>query len=91
MTASLPLVPVKTGALRSSGEVGDVTHAGGIAMVEIGYGGAASAYAVIVHEDLTKRHPNGMAKFLEAPMLAAQPRFQKAMEREIVRIVGRAS
>jgi len=63
-------VPVDTGALRASGfvEVPKPT-ARGFAM-EIGFGGPSAPYAVIVHEDLTKRHPVGQAKYLEIPLRA---------------------
>jgi hypothetical protein len=31
--------------------------------------GYSAPYALYVHEDMTARHPNGQAKFLEQPML----------------------
>jgi len=67
MAQSKELVPVDTGVLRGSGFVelpkveGDRVH------VDLGYGGAASGYALIVHENLDAFHPNGIAKFLEMP------------------------
>lgn len=59
-------VPVDTGALRASGFV--ELPAGN--SVTFGYGGPAAPYAVIVHEDLTKHHPIGSAKYLELPIMA---------------------
>ena len=69
MAESRPLVPVDTGVLRASGHVQlpDLTPTG--ASVEFGYGGAASAYAVVQHERLDFSHPSGQAKFLEQPTL----------------------
>jgi hypothetical protein len=63
-------VPVDTGALRASGFVEPpvVTPEGG--SVTLGFGGPSAPYAVIVHEDLTKRHPVGQAKYLEIPLRA---------------------
>lgn len=72
MTASKQdYVPVQTGALRASGFVDEpvLTATGG--SVTLGFGGPAAPYAVIVHEDLTKRHPVGQAKYLEVPLRAA--------------------
>jgi hypothetical protein len=68
MAESKQEVPVDTGALRASGTVllPAFTEQGPV--VEFGYGGAAVDYAVFVHEDLTKHHPVGNAKFLEGPV-----------------------
>lgn len=56
------LVPVDTGALRSSGKV-VVTKP---LQTSIIYD---SEYATVVHEDLEKYHPIGQAKFLETAIL----------------------
>jgi len=40
------------------------------ASVRLGFGGPAAPYAVLVHEDLTKRHKVGQAKYLEIPLKA---------------------
>lgn len=68
MAESKQEVPVDTGALRASGTVlsPEFTEQG--VVVQMGYGGAAVDYAVYVHEDLTKHHPVGNAKFLEGPV-----------------------
>lgn len=63
-------VPVDTGALRASGTVEAPRFAGHTASVRLGFGGPSAPYAVIVHEDLTKRHPVGQAKYLEIPLRA---------------------
>lgn len=64
-------VPVETGALRASGFVEPPITRGAETSVTVGFGGPAAPYAVIVHEDLTKRHPVGQAKYLELPLRAA--------------------
>lgn len=77
MSASKPLVPVDTGALRSSGFVNPpAVSLGGFGKdveVVLGYGGAAAGYAAIVHNDLSAKHTVGQALYLEEPSLAAIP------------------
>jgi hypothetical protein len=71
MTASKETyVPVDTGALRASGRVEPPIALGAVLAVTMGFGGPSAPYAVIVHEDLTKRHPVGQAKYLEIPLRA---------------------
>lgn len=63
---SQDLVPVDTGTLKSSGAVIGPVDEGATISTTIGYGGAASEYAVIVHEDLEAYHAEPtQAKFLE--------------------------
>lgn len=72
MNSAKGLTPVDTGTLRGSGHVRmpEVTEAG--VSVVIGFGGAASGYAIYVHENLNSFHkPPTQAKFLEQPFLAA--------------------
>ncbi len=65
-------VPVDLGTLRGSGHVTAPAAQGADIMVEIGYGGAASDYAVVQHEHLEFNHPHGgKAKYLEDPALRA--------------------
>lgn len=60
-------VPVDTGALRSSGKV-DTEVQGTTVTTQLGYGGAAKAYAVIVHE-VNKNYRGGRQyKYLETPL-----------------------
>ena len=68
--AKTDYVPVDTGALRASGFVDPPVISGTRAEVSFGFGGPAAPYAVVVHEDLTKRHPVGQAKYLEIPFKA---------------------
>ena len=61
MTDSRPLVPWETGVLKASGYVNPATPTS----VEFGYGGAASAYALVQHEHTEFNHPRGgQAKYL---------------------------
>lgn len=73
MAVSKQIVPVDTGALRSSGFVAQPTQSGNTHQIDMGYGGAASDYAVIVHERLDTHHPVGQAKYLEQPLREAAP------------------
>lgn len=74
MGESKPLVPRDTSVLVNSGFVNEPTVSRGVAEVVMGYGGPASDYAIVQHEDLTLNHPNGgQAKYLEQPLLAAVP------------------
>lgn len=57
------------GTLRASGTVLLPKWDGGRCSVELGYGGAAEAYAWVQHEDLTFQHKEGQqAKYLEQPL-----------------------
>lgn len=60
---------VAPGTLRDSGTVLLPEWEGDVCSVTLGYGGAASDYAAVQHEDLTFRHKEGQqAKFLEQPL-----------------------
>ena len=69
------LVPVLTGVLKKSGKV---TYKGRGLNTEFSIGYSAD-YAVYVHEDLTKHHPNGQAKFLETAILQNQDKLGVAL------------
>ena len=72
MAQSKLIVPVDTGALRSSGHVRLPEVVGSKVVVTLGYGGAAATYAVIVHEKVGARHKSPTrAKYLEEPFRAA--------------------
>lgn len=66
MTESKRRCPVDTGTLLASGFVQQPVRAGSNISVTLGYGGEASSYAVIVHEDLEAFHKVGQAKYLES-------------------------
>ena len=86
VTEAKKRTPVATGALRASGQ----TVIDGPSRVVLAFGGAAVIYAVFVHENLSARHPNGEAKFLERPLLEAakgmDARLAADVRREIERI-----
>jgi len=72
MGESKAIVPVDTGTLKKSGTVFPPDTKGTTVEVTMGYGGAASAYAVIQHERLDFHHPGqGQAKYLEQPVMDA--------------------
>jgi hypothetical protein len=50
ITASIPITPMDTGDLRDSAFVAVPQHDMNGASIELGYGGTASPYALIVHE-----------------------------------------
>jgi hypothetical protein len=71
------VTPHATGVLRASGVVKPPAVSGTHVEVTMGYGGAASAYALYQHENLSLNHPDptnphsdpsGQAKYLEAPV-----------------------
>ena len=75
-------VPVDLGTLRSSGQVFDVETKGTTVAIELGFGGAASAYALAVHEGtgppswegkqiVFSPHGDTHPKYLERPTMDA--------------------
>ena len=72
-------VPVDTGKLRDS-----LTHEESIiSSVATSVMGSDVDYALPVHEDLQKTHPNGKAKFLEHPLFRVGPRaLEEGVKRE---------
>ena len=73
-TESLRIVPRDLGTLAGSAHVTEPEIKGTGVSVEIGYGGAASAYALIQHERTDYAHSgNQQAKYLEQPALEAAP------------------
>jgi len=72
-------VPVDTGILKGSGHV-QLPKPGPV--VYLGYGGPASAYALVQHEAHYK-HSIGQRKYLERPMLLAIPDMGKRLGKDI--------
>ena len=69
---SMRIVPVDVGTLRGSAHVTEPETKGTTVSVDIGYGGAASAYALVQHERTDYAHSgNQQAKYLEQPALEA--------------------
>lgn len=64
MTNAKQRAPLDTGVLRASGYVALPTT-GNNPSCEVGFGGAAKAYAMAQHEHTEYRHEVGEAKFLE--------------------------
>ncbi len=71
------MTPHATGVLRASGVVKPPTVNGTSVEIVMGYGGAASAYALYQHENTNLNHPDpsnphsdpkGQAKYLEKPV-----------------------
>lgn len=78
LNESKKIVPVDTGTLKDSGRVERPKVDSDGIEVEITYGGAASDYALIVHENMNARHQDGKtAKYLEIPVKAAEATFVK--------------
>lgn len=73
MTESKRRVPVKTGVLRASGFVAEPERHGRNISVTLSYGGAADAYAIIVHENPDAFHKNGQWKYLESVLNESRP------------------
>lgn len=84
------LVPVKTGVLRASGQIVTPRKKGNNWEVVIGYGGAASSYALEQHENLLYRHKEGKsAKYLEVPAQQRSANMPNAIRNRLRRIIGR--
>lgn len=77
MTESIQEAPLDMGPLRSSRYVGKPEVKSGSLSVELGYGGAATAYVKVQHEDTSLNHPEPgtKAKFLEDPVSRAVSDF----------------
>lgn len=90
MNESKKIVPVDTGALKTSGRVENPTiTADGIEVV-MGYGGPSAPYAAIVHEDPDAQHgPGKTYKYLEIPVKAAEDKFFRAVAERFVTYLRR--
>lgn len=89
---SLSQVPMDTTTLAKSAYFKTMGNSKTGFSAEIGYGGnknpmnpktgqLASEYMIVVHEDLSARHPTGKAKFLEDPVRAYQKRLAPTFAR----------
>lgn len=81
--------PVDTGTLRGSGVVVGPEKQGTQVTAIAGFGGAASDYAVVVHEDLSASHGVGEAKFLERPMLERAGQIPRNLAVRLAQYLGR--
>lgn len=88
---SQKVVPVDTGALRSSGLVTS-SMTGSVARAQISYGGAASSYAIYVHElppSRAKHAPPTRWKFLERPVKEYAKEMEQRMRVRVIDIINR--
>jgi hypothetical protein len=82
-------VPVDTGTLRRSGMILPLLKRQGNWIVVMGYGGAASAYAMDQHERFDYKHKEGKsAKYLENPIRERLPNLEERLAYRIGRILG---
>ena len=82
-------VPVDSGTLRRSGMILPVRKRGNFYEIEIGYGGAASEYAMDQHERADYRHAEGKTwKYLENPVRERIPNLESRLAVRIGRIVA---
>ena len=81
MTEAKHRAPLDVGALRNSGYVTLPRREGGDVFVEVGFGGAAKAYAVKQHEELSYRHEVGEAKYLERAISAKEQEVRERVKR----------
>jgi hypothetical protein len=90
MRASQQQVPVKDGFLKASGEIKEPKFSSGFVKVTMGYGGAASDYALIVHNGPEKNWTKSGTKshFLSDPLQAAVPRIGDAIARRIGKLLA---
>lgn len=82
-TSKSRFVPVDQGTLRASGHVERPQVGRNRVSVTLGYGGAASAYALIQHEAMDFRHTVGGPKYLERPVNAAAASVAAAVARAV--------
>ena len=84
-TMSQREVPVDTGTLKASGTIERKGAGIGDKMeIVIYYGGAASEYAIHVHENPNASHaPPTKFKFLEGPFLLMKPRIPMLLAKKI--------
>jgi hypothetical protein len=83
------IVPVDTGTLARSGILNAPRVEGATTIIDMGYGGAASAYALIQHENLSFHHAEGKsAKYLELPVYERIPNLTANLVERMARITN---
>lgn len=75
---SQALCPVDSGTLRNSCVIEEHDD-----YITVGYGGAASAYAAIQHENMAFHHPVGQAKYLEQPATEMEDEIKAAVAQAV--------
>jgi hypothetical protein len=89
---SQAVVPIKTGALRTSGEVLGPQVRGTRAFVEINYGGPAAPYAIYVHELPPSRARHDYPtrwKYLENPVRLYAREMGPRMTQRVLDMIAR--
>lgn len=81
MTEAKKRAPVDVGTLRNSGYVTLPRTDSDGTFVEVGFGGAAKAYAVKQHEELGYNHDVGQAKYLENAISAMEGQVRDRVAR----------
>jgi hypothetical protein len=93
MRKSQQQVPVKDGFLKASGEILPPKFSYGFVKVTMGYGGAASHYALYVHNSPYEKHwtkSGTKSHFLSDPLTDQIPQIESTLIKRIGRIMGRA-
>lgn len=84
------IVPVDNAILKTSGTILPPIVSGTRVTVEMGYGGAASAYAMRQHEEMSYKHKGGKsAKYLENPVRDRIPNLEKRLYLRLQRILNK--
>jgi hypothetical protein len=93
MTEAKQAAPIDLGTLRASGHVNKPKVSKTGASVQLGFGGAAAAYALAVHEHPSEHSPpswqsgvrfnQGGPKYLERPVREAQKGFADRLARHM--------
>lgn len=83
MTEAKSRTPVDTGTLVNSGAVLPPVVEGTHFEVTMGFGGAASDYALIQHENLEYHHNVGQAKYLEGPVVESLGKISQFLNQRL--------
>jgi hypothetical protein len=81
-------VPVDEGILKGSGFVEPPKREGNKVILNLGFGGQAEDYAIIVHEDLEAFHRVGEAKFVESVINESAPHFTRRVAASLFAELG---
>lgn len=81
-------VPVDQGILRASGFVNPPQADGDEVSVTMGFGGAASDYAIVQHERMDFKHTTGGPKFLERPVMSVARTLAQRIAARIKGLAG---
>lgn len=88
MTLAKERTPVDGGTLRASGTVEPPVYSGDVVTQSLGFGGAASAYALEQHERLDFAHATGQAKFLESAVNDREAKLVAMVKKAVRDVTG---